>query len=80
MFIYLFVRAGVAQSVWCLTTDLNTGVLSLADAKDFSSKLCVQTGSGTHLASCKIGTGGPFGEVKRGQSVTLTTHPHLVPK
>jgi hypothetical protein len=35
-------------------------VRSPAGAKDFSSSLCVQTGSGAHLASCTIGTGGPF--------------------
>jgi hypothetical protein len=29
-------------------------------AKDFSSILCVQTDSGTHPASCTMGTGGPF--------------------
>jgi hypothetical protein len=29
-------------------------------AEDFSSSLCVQTGSGVHPASCKMGTGGPF--------------------
>jgi hypothetical protein len=28
--------------------------------KDFSSSLCVQTGSGIHPASCTVGTGGPF--------------------
>jgi hypothetical protein len=28
--------------------------------KDFSSILCVQTGSGVHPASCTMGTGGPF--------------------
>jgi hypothetical protein len=31
-----------------------------AEAKDFSSSLCVQTGSGSHPASCTVGTGGPF--------------------
>jgi hypothetical protein len=36
------------------------GVLSLAGAKDFSSNLCVQTGSGAHPASCTMGTWGPF--------------------
>jgi hypothetical protein len=36
------------------------GVRSPAEAKDFSSSLCVQTGSGTHPASCPMGTGGPF--------------------
>jgi hypothetical protein len=29
-------------------------------AKDFSSILCVQTGSGAQSASCTMGTGGPF--------------------
>jgi hypothetical protein len=29
-------------------------------ARDFSSNLCVQTGSGAHPASCTMGTGGPF--------------------
>jgi hypothetical protein len=31
-----------------------------AEAKDFSSNLCVQTGSGAHAASCTLGTGVPF--------------------
>jgi hypothetical protein len=31
-----------------------------AGAEDFSSSLCVQTGSGAHPASCQMGTGGPF--------------------
>jgi hypothetical protein len=35
-------------------------VRSPAGAKDFSSILCVQTGSGAHPASCTVGTGGPF--------------------
>jgi hypothetical protein len=34
-------------------------VQSLAEAKDFSSSLCVQTGSGAHPASC-TSTRGPF--------------------
>jgi hypothetical protein len=29
-------------------------------AEDFSSSPCVQTGSGAHLASYPMGTGGPF--------------------
>jgi hypothetical protein len=29
-------------------------------SKDFSSSLCVQTGSEAHLASCTMGTRGPF--------------------
>jgi hypothetical protein len=39
---------------------LGTEVISPAVAKDFSSSLCVQTGSGAHPVSCTMGTGGPF--------------------
>jgi hypothetical protein len=53
---------------------------SPAGAKDFSSILCVQTGSGAHPASCTMSTGGPFPGAKRGRGVTLTTHPHPVPR
>jgi hypothetical protein len=35
-------------------------VRSPTGAQDFSSSPCVQTGSGTHPASCSMGTGGPF--------------------
>jgi hypothetical protein len=35
-------------------------VRSPAEAKDFSSNLYVQTGSGVHPASCTIGTAGSF--------------------
>jgi hypothetical protein len=35
-------------------------VRSPTGAKDFSSTLCVQTGSGVHQASCTMGTGGPY--------------------
>jgi hypothetical protein len=35
-------------------------VRSPAGAKDLSSNLCVQTGSGAHPASYTMGTGGPF--------------------
>jgi hypothetical protein len=35
-------------------------VRSSAGVEDFSSNLCVQTGSGAHPASCPMGTGGPF--------------------
>jgi hypothetical protein len=40
--------------------DRAIGVRSPAEAKDFSSNLCVQTGSEAHPASCTMGTGGPF--------------------
>jgi hypothetical protein len=35
-----------------------------AEAKDFSSNLCVQTGSEAHPASCPVGTRGPFSGAK----------------
>jgi hypothetical protein len=40
--------------------DRAIGVRSPVGEKDFSSILCVQTGSGAHPASCTMGTGGPF--------------------
>jgi hypothetical protein len=55
-------------------------VQSPAGAKDLSSNLCVETSSGAHPASCTMGTGGHFPGVKRGQGVTPTTHPLLVPR
>jgi hypothetical protein len=39
-------------------------VRSLAEARYFSSSLCVQTGSGVHPASCTMGTGSPFPGIK----------------
>jgi hypothetical protein len=41
---------------------------------------CVQTGSGDHPASCTMGTGGPFPGLKRSRGVTLTAHPHIMPR
>jgi hypothetical protein len=35
-------------------------VRSPTEAEDFSSSLCVQTGSGAHPASYPMSTGGPF--------------------
>jgi len=61
--------------LWCLSVQYNCsiskvsdyglddraiGVRSPAGAKDFSSNLCVQTGSEARPASCSMGTGGPF--------------------
>jgi hypothetical protein len=65
----------VAQSVYCLTTDWTTGVHPRQRQRIFSSSLCVQTGSGAHLASYPMGTGG-----KAQSGVIQTTHPHLVPR
>jgi hypothetical protein len=56
--------------------DRATRVRSPADAKDFSSSLCVQTNSEAHPASHPVGTGGEgvfFPGVKRDRGVTLTT-------
>jgi hypothetical protein len=40
--------------------DWTIGFRSPTEAEDFSSRLCVQTGSGVHPASCPMGTRGPF--------------------
>jgi hypothetical protein len=50
---------------------INDGVLPVA---------CVQTSSEAHPASYPTGTGGPFPGAKGGRGLTLTTHPHLVPR
>jgi hypothetical protein len=47
---------------------------------DFSSSLCVQTGSGAHPASYTMGTGGSFPGDKARPGVALTTHPYIVPR
>jgi hypothetical protein len=60
--------------------DRAIGVRSPAGAQDFSYSLFVQTGSGAHPASCTMGTGVLSPGLKRGRGVTLTTHPHLVPR
>jgi hypothetical protein len=73
-------RPGVAQSVQCLTISWTAGVRSPAEAKDTSSSPCVQTSSEAHPASYPVGTRGPFPGVKHGRGMTLTTHPHLIPR
>jgi hypothetical protein len=55
-------------------------VRSSAGAKDFSSSLCVQTGSGAHPASYKMGTGGPFPGGKARLRRDADHSPHLVPR
>jgi hypothetical protein len=49
--------------------DRAIGVRSPAEVKNFSSILCVQTGSGFHPASCPKGSGSPFpwGKVRPGR-------------
>jgi hypothetical protein len=74
--VHIFVGSGVAQySVWLRTGQWGIGVQFLAGPTDFSSSLCVQTGSEAQPASCTMGTGGPFPGAKRSWGVTLTTHP-----
>jgi hypothetical protein len=48
--------------------------------KDFFCSLCVQTGSGAHPASCTMGTGGTFPEVKAWPGRDADHSPHLVPR
>jgi hypothetical protein len=72
--------AEVAQSVQWLTTDWTTGIRSPTEVEDFPSSLCVRTGSGSHSASCPMGTAVLSPGVKRGRGVTLTTHPYPVPR
>jgi hypothetical protein len=60
--------------------DRAIGVRSPAGAEDFSSILCVQTGSWAHPASCTMGTGGPFPGGKARPGRYADTHPHLVPR
>jgi hypothetical protein len=73
----------VAQSVYCLATGWTTGRSRFhvrQRRKDFSSSLCVQTSSVAHPASSTMGTRSPAPGLKRGRGMTLTTHPHLVPR
>jgi hypothetical protein len=69
LFIYLSIcslfNAGSRVSSGSIVCDYGLddraiGVWSPTGAEDFSSILCVQTGSGAHPASYPMGTGGPF--------------------
>jgi hypothetical protein len=78
-----FLGAGVAQSVQCLATDWTTGRSRFdprQGRKDFSSNLCVQTGSGAHPASCTMGIGGPFPGGKTRPGHDADRSPHLMPR
>ena len=70
------IMSGPGSSVG-IATELRTGRSGnrIPVERDFSP---VQTGPGTHPASCTVGTGS-FPRVKYGQGVLLTTHPLLVP-
>jgi len=66
----------VAQSLYRLSYRAGRSGIESRWGRDFPP---VQTGPGTHPASCKMGTGS-FSGVKYGRSVLLTTHPLLVPR
>jgi hypothetical protein len=53
---------------------------SLAEAKDFSSGLCVQTNSEAHLASYTMGTGAPFSGDKERPERDDDHSPYLTPR
>jgi hypothetical protein len=64
-FTYGYISGGSRVSSGSIVSDYGLddraiGVRSPTGAKDFSSSLCVQTGSEAHPASCTMGTGGPF--------------------
>jgi hypothetical protein len=83
-FSYLQFETGavVAQSVQCLTTDWMTGVWSPAEAINFSSSLFPDQLWGLPSLPSNVYWGSfPLSqEVKHSQGMTLTTHPHLVPR
>jgi hypothetical protein len=54
-------------------------VRSSAEAEDFSSSLCVQSGSEAHPASYPMSTGGPFPRGKARPGRDADHSPHLVP-
>jgi hypothetical protein len=58
-FWFILVSSGSIVSDYGLD-DRAIGVRFPAGVKNFSSILCVQTGSEAHAASCTMGTGGPF--------------------
>jgi hypothetical protein len=60
--------------------DRSIRVLSPAGEKDFSSSLCVQTGSGAHPASCTMGTGVLSPGVKARPGRDADHSPHLLPR
>jgi hypothetical protein len=68
----------VDHSVQRLTKHWATGVRSPTEVEDFSSIICIQTGSGAHPASYTMGTGGSSPGIKCGRGGMLTTHALLV--
>jgi hypothetical protein len=85
MYVYMCVwerERRVAQSVQYLTMGWMTGQSRFDPRhrrKNFSSSLCVQTGSGPTQPPVQWVPEVLSPGIKRDQGVTLTTHPHLVP-
>jgi hypothetical protein len=71
--------ARVVQSV-CLTTDWTNGVQSSAEAKDFTSTLCVQIRSEAYPASYPMGSGRSLTGSKARSGLDADHSSHLVPK
>jgi hypothetical protein len=76
--ICLFVRVGLSQLVqWLLYKLVGRGIGVIFPARDIYILHNVQTGSGAHLASYTMGTGGCFHKGNAVGRVKLTTHLHL---
>jgi hypothetical protein len=78
MYVCMYVAGRSRGSLVSIVSDYGLddraiGVRSPLGAKNFSSSLCVQTGSEVHPASCTMRTGGPYPGVKRGRGVAI--HP-----
>jgi hypothetical protein len=73
---------GISVSIVCGygLDDRADEVRSPVEARDFSSNICVQTSSEAMTQSPVHWVPGSFPGVRRGRGVTLTTHPHLVPR
>jgi hypothetical protein len=73
-------RAGLAQSVQCLTTDWTAGIWSLTEAEDFPLVSASRPALGPTQPTIQWVPGAFSPGVKRGRGVMLTTHPLLVPR
>jgi hypothetical protein len=57
-----------------------TRVQFLAEAREFSLLHSIQSGSGTHPASCPMNNWGSFSRDKVTRIMKLATHLHLLPR
>jgi hypothetical protein len=75
------VEVGLSAEPLCLKClRLGDRVSLPTRGEGFSHLACVQTSTEAYPASYSMGTAGPFPGVKRGQGVTLTTQPYVVPR